>query len=210
MSLTLKNSAFILLFSTKLFSQNVSIGPIIGLNYTKVSNNSASKFKAGFNGGLFVNYSTKTNFGFNGSILYSQLGGKVENSNNYINLNYIQIPVNLVYYFGKGMSQGSFRPKVFIGPYVGFLLDAKSPGFTNSQTLEQMNKNDFGANIGGGFNYALKSKVWLNMELKYGHGFTGVPKSALIGTYQNRALSLNAGVSFALGTYDKKTGKMKL
>jgi hypothetical protein len=190
------------------FSQkkNVSVGPIIGLNYSKVSANFGSAFKPGFVVGLFLNYSTKTNFGFNGSLLYAQLGGNVKNSDNYIRLSYLQLPVNVVYYFGHGLKQGSFRPKIFVGPYIGYLIDAKSPGFTNEQTLAEMNDIDFGVNIGTGFNLAIGGQKWLNVDLKYGHGLTDVRK---IVPYQNRNLSLNAGISFALGNYDKKTGKLK-
>jgi hypothetical protein len=188
----------IALFSFKTIAQqNVSIGPVIGLNYSTVSNNSAAEFKAGFVGGIFANYSTKTDFGFNGSLIFSQLGNNVENSDNYLTLNYLQVPINLVYYFGEGMREGSFRPKLFIGPYIGYLVSAKSPGFSNEQTVAFFNNLDYGANIGAGFNYAIKNKTWLNVDLKYGSKF------------QNRTLSLTAGISFPLGTYDKKTGKMK-
>lgn len=185
--------------------QNVSMGPIIGLNYSKVSS-TGSKFKPGFNGGVFFNYSTKTDFGFNGSLIFSQLGGDVENSPNFIRLNYLQIPINLVYYFGEGMREGSFRPKLFLGPYLGYLVNAKTPGLSDAQTMDQMNTIDFGAQVGGGFNLAIRNKIWLNIDLKYSHGFVDIPKAL---AYQNRALSLNAGLSFPLGSYDKKTGKLK-
>lgn len=205
MQKTLIIFTFFVIATLNSYAQNVSIGPTIGFNYTKVSDE-ASEFKPGFNGGIFINYSTKTDFGFNGSIIYTQLGGAVANSDNYIRLNYLQVPINLVYYFGEGMKKGAFRPKVFLGPYIGYLLSASSPGFTNEQTLNQMNTNDLGINIGAGFNLAIQSKTWINVDLKYGHGLTTVPK---ILNYQNRALSLNVGISFPLGTYDKKTGKMK-
>lgn len=201
----------IALFSFKTIAQqNVSIGPVIGLNYSTVSNNSGAEFKAGFVGGIFANYSTKTDFGFNGSLIFSQLGNNVEDSDNYLTLNYLQVPINLVYYFGEGMREGSFRPKLFIGPYIGYLVSAKSPGFTNEQTLNFFNALDYGANIGAGFNYAIKNKTWLNVDLKYGYGFANIPKDgSVLSKFQNRTLSLTAGISFPLGTYDKKTGKMK-
>lgn len=200
-------SIFFLVFTSNILSQNLSIGPIIGLNYSKFSNNESSVFKPGFNGGVFLNYSTKTDFGFNGSLIYSQLGGDVKNSENYLRLNYVQLPINLVYYFGEGMRKGSFRPKLFLGPYFGYLLTANTPGFTNEQTLKQMNETDFGINLGAGFNLAIQSKTWLNVELKYGHGLSVVP---IQFDDKNRALSLNVGLSFPLGNYDKKTGKLKI
>lgn len=198
---------FVLLATINNFAQNLSIGPIIGLNYSKFSPNETSAFKPGFNGGVFLNYSTKTNFGFNGSLIYSQLGADVKNSENYLRLNYLQLPVNLVYYFGEGMRKGSFRPKIFLGPYLGYLISAKTPGFTNEQTLKLMNEIDFGVNLGAGFNMAIRSKTWLNVELKYGHGLSIVP---IQFDDKNRALSLNVGLSFPLGNYDKKTGKLKI
>lgn len=188
-------------------AQNLSIGPIIGLNYSKFSHNETSAFKPGINSGVFLNYSTKTDFGFNGSLIYSQLGADVKNSENYLRLNYLQLPVNLVYYFGEGMRKGSFRPKVFIGPYIGYLISAKTPGFTSEQTLKQMNETDFGVNLGAGFNLAIQSKTWLNVELKYGHGLSIIP---ILFDDNNRALSLNVGLSFPLGNFDKKTGKLKI
>jgi Outer membrane protein beta-barrel domain len=191
------------LFNTQ--AQNVSIGPVIGLNYSK-TNKADSDFKAGFTGGVFLNYSTKTDFGFNGSLIYSQLGNKVKNFDNYLNLNYVQLPINLVYYFGEGMREGSFRPKLFLGPYLGLLVNAKSPGFVNKDVVEQMNAIDYGVNVGAGFNYAIRNKTWINLDLKYGFGLANIPK---INTFQNRALSLNLGISFPLGTYNKKTGKLK-
>lgn len=196
---------FISLATLNAYSQNVSIGPIIGFNYTKISNTEGSEFKPGINTGIFLNYSTKTDFGLNASVIYSQLGGDLVNSDNFIRLNYLQIPVNLVYYFGEGMKKGAFRPKIFLGPYVGFLLSANSPGFTDEQTLKQLNTSDLGINIGTGFNFAIQSQTWINVDLKYGHGLTQVPK---VFNYQNRALSLSVGISFPLGTYNKKTRKM--
>ncbi len=207
----MKKTIFICLFFlisiSKIKSQNLSLGPIIGLNYSKFSQNNASDFRPGFNGGLFLNYSTKTDFGFNGSLIYSQLGANVKNSENYLRLNYLQVAINLVYYFGEGMRKGSFRPKLFLGPYIGYLVSAKTPGFSNDATLALMNETDLGVNLGAGFNLAIESKTWLNIELKYGHGLSKIPKQFNDG---NQALSLNIGLSFPLGNYDKKTGKIKL
>ncbi len=187
-------------------AQNVSIGPTLGFNAATTSDNSNAKILPAFNLGVFLNYSTKTDFGLNAAALYSRLGNKVKNSDNYLQLNYLQIPVHLVYYLGEGMQPGAIRPKLMLGPYVGFLLDAKTPGFSQQQTMDLLNNLDYGLNLGAGLNFALAKKRWINIEAKYGIGLTAVSK---ISDNQNRNLSINAGISFPLGNYDIKTGVLK-
>lgn len=194
---------FLLITCQVALGQNFSVGPILGLNYSNfrgdVENNSG---KLGFAGGIFANYSITDDFGLTGQVLYSQQGAKFDVGNAKSNFNYLQVPVLGAYYFGKD----KFRPKVLLGPQIGFLLSATDNDGNdldpNGTTLET---TDFGATIGAGFNYSLAPKIWLNADLRYTYGFTDLDKSPTISVY-NSNLAIMVGVSIGFRDYDMKSG----
>ena len=105
----------------------------------------------------------------------------------------MQIPITGVYFFGT--TGNAFRPKVFLGPYVGFLLGAKNQD--DLDLKDSFKSLDFGGQVGLGFNYSLKNRTWLNVDAGYAAGFANIFDNTIIKG-KNNAFSLNVGLSFPL------------
>jgi hypothetical protein len=78
-------------------AQNLSFGPMAGLNLTNLSGKNNASTKAGLLAGGFFNYSSKNWFGLGVQILYNQMGAKLDAPAEEINLNYLQVPVLFTY-----------------------------------------------------------------------------------------------------------------
>jgi outer membrane protein W len=174
-------------------AQTLSIGPVIGANLSTISESENGERLLGLSAGAFANYSINENLGLNVKVLFSQMGVASSVSDNKVRLNYLQIPLSGVYFFGE--TGDKFRPKVFLGPYVGFLLGAKNGDLDIKELLRSV---DIGGQIGLGFNYSLKERTWLNVDLGYAAGFTTVA-DADDAKGKNNALFANVGLSFPIG-----------
>lgn len=174
-------------------AQSLSVGPLLGANYSSISEANNGERLLGLSAGIFANYSINEKIGLNLKALYSQMGIASSVSDDNLRLNYLQIPLTGVYYFGQ--IGDKFRPKVFLGPYVGFLLNAKNGDI---DIKDSFNSIDFGGQIGLGFNYSLKERTWLNVDLGYSTSFTDVYSANNVNG-QNNALFLNVGLSFPIG-----------
>lgn len=199
----IKKIAFVVAFafiSQLTIAQNLSFGPIVGANFSELYNLSNSSTKTGAKFGAFINYSTEKSFGVGLQVYYNQLGANTANSTDKLKLNYIEVPLLATYYLGHGISQGSFRPKVFIGPHVDFLLNAAdSRGNDVNPNGSTINSVDYGVTVGAGLNYALAKKTWLNFDIRYAAGLSDVYKSPALSTVRNNNISINVGVSFPIG-----------
>ncbi len=189
--------------------ENVSFGPIVGVNFSKLTGNTIyNDWKTGPTLGLFINYSGESRFGINGQLLYSRIGGESSIGASKGNLDYIQIPIMGTYYLnGRG---NQFRPKLMLGPYIGFLTKASNESGVsiNPEGAVRPYKNvDAGAAMGLGFNYAIGRKVWLNADLRYNLGLAQVMNT--VADVHNRTWGINAGFSFPLGKYSPSTGTLR-
>jgi hypothetical protein len=160
----------------------------------------ANSYKAGVNFGAFGMYSVDEHWAFTAEINYAQKGNSpVLRSFN--NLNYLEIPLYINYFFGQGGDR--FRPKAFLGPYLGILITANTKfGGTKQDVKNTYNPTDFGVLAGGGFHYKFNEAGdnWLIFDIRYGFGLSDLAKSAnATSGLSNRALSINLGVSFPLG-----------
>jgi hypothetical protein len=190
--------------------ENVSIGPLVGVSLANLRGDiSNTNWKPGLTIGGFYNYSSKSGFGFSGQALFTQLGAQVENKNNEINLNYIQLPLLATFFFGKYGDR--LRPKLFLGPSLNFLVGAKDKN-GNSLTGDSNNRNynpfDLGLTFGGGLNYRIQNKIWLNFDARYGLGLLDVTRNNSTSIMNNQ-WGFNVGLSFPLGTYSKNTGRLR-
>ncbi|MBA2610559.1 MAG: PorT family protein [Bacteroidetes bacterium] len=141
-------------------------------------------FKPCWNAGVSAIYSPFVHWGFGLDVTYSVEGVKFKDLENTstIDLHYVRVPVKAIYFFRT--YQNDFRPKVAIGPTIGFLTNTKdNPGF---------NKTDLGANASLGFNYRLLRAVWLNMDATYYQSLTDVYKA-------NGEKDLNGNVRLDIG-----------
>lgn len=206
--------AFVLMLTLVAFvskgQENVSIGPIIGLSMANLKGDiDNTNWKPGLTVGGFYNYSSDDGFGFSGQLLFTQLGARINQKTNEVNFNYLQIPLFATFFFGKYGQR--VRPKVFLGPTLNFLLSARDIN-KNNINGDPNNTNykpfDLGLTLGGGVNIRLQNRIWLNLDARYGVGLLDVTRAPNIAIFNN-SLGFNAGLSFPLGTYNKKTGRFR-
>ena len=109
------------------------------------------------------------------------------------NLTYIRVPLKGYLFFRE--NEDRFRPKIFIGPSIGFLLDAdREVGDDKFEVKDDFNTFDLGLTAGAGFNARLsESGTWFNFDAGYTHGLLDVAKE---GDGANRTITLTAGVLF--------------
>lgn len=173
-------------------SSPISVGLKGGLNFANLSgDNVNTDSRTGINFGAFLTYSVKETFGVTGEINYAQKGARDANSN--LNLNYLEVPVHFSYFFGKG----NFRPKLMVGPYMGFLMNSEIEIRGNRTNVKDFyNETDFGLSLGGGLHYGLGDAKWLYLDARYGLGLADISKAS--GNVYNRVFSINVGISFGL------------
>jgi Outer membrane protein beta-barrel domain len=190
---------FFLLFSARAGkSQNLSFGPMVGLNITTLKGINNSSSKAGLLAGGFFNYSSKNWFGVGIQVLYNEMGAKLSNSTEAINLNYLQVPILATYYFKGKNNVGAIRPKLFVGPHLNILSSVKNIDGNNLNPMDLYYSNtEMGITIGGGINYSFAKKIWLNVDFRYGIGLTNAWKNDN-NKITNSGFGITAGVSFPL------------
>jgi hypothetical protein len=199
-------------------SQTLTVGPKLGINVSSLLNLEDHNPKVGFVAGGFLVYSFIENFGVGLDMMYSREGAKYvyivddeENVTRYrynIDLNYLRFNVPLTYFFRD--KEDAFRPKIYAGPSLAFLLSAKNKAeiissTDNSLTVEKnqtvtdnYKAADFGALAGAGFNYRIAEATWLNFDAAYHIGGTDIPKNqpSESDPVKNRGFTFTAGVGF--------------
>lgn len=204
-------STAILFFAAQAMAQeNISVGPMVGVSISNFRGDIANNnWKPGISVGGFFNYSAESGFGFTGNVLYTQLGAKVNNKANEINLNYVQVPLLLTYYLGQ--RGNAVRPKLFVGPNLNFLVGARDINGNNingDSNNRVYNGFDVGATLGAGLNVRVGQKLWLNSDVRYGLGFLDVTKVDS-RVWKNQNWGINLGLSFPFGTYSSRTGTLQ-
>ncbi|MCS6967968.1 MAG: porin family protein [Cytophagales bacterium] len=178
----------------KCYSQStpISVGLRGGVSFSNFAGeNVNTDARTGINFGAFLTYSTDYNFGVTGEVNYAQKGAKTANSK--LNVNYLEIPIHLTYFFGKG----GFRPKIMAGPYVGFLMNSELEINNAKVNVKDLYKSeDFGLSVGGGFHLDIGDAKWFYLDGRYGIGLADVTKAG--GNVYNRVFSINIGISFGL------------
>jgi len=199
-------------------AQTLSVGPKAGLTVTTLTNLDDIKSRVGFTAGGFLVYSFVQNFGVGLDAMYSLEGAKYEfdygsgsdmiRFSNKLDLNYLRLNVPVTYFFR--LKQDNFRPKIYAGPSLAFLLSAKSKTEVisgsenalvdideNRTVTDNYKGTDFGALVGAGFNYRLCEATWLNIDAAYHIGATDIPKdSEQEDPIKTRGFTFTAGVGF--------------
>lgn len=141
-------------------------------------------FNSSWNAGLSAIYAPWVHWGVGMDVTYSSEGATFYGSdvNFMTKLDYLRVPVKAIYFFQR--YENDFRPKVSIGPTLGFLVDDHgNKGYSGF---------DFGATAAAGFNYRLLRAVWLNADVSYYQG--------LIDSYSaNSENDMNGNVRLDLG-----------
>jgi hypothetical protein len=172
-------------------SDQISIGPRVGVNFANVNNVDGSKSLTGLAIGLTSTYSFNESTGLTIDLLYSGEGYSL--NENDLHLNYLQIPILFDLFFGEYGDK--FRPKVYAGLTPGFLLSAK----VNDNKVDDF-YNGFNIAITGGlgFNYRVANRIWLNTDLRAYLGLSDIRQEATGDKVANNNIQLSLGLAYGL------------
>ncbi len=205
-------ATFITIGSLAATAQSNSLGINGGFGHAWFSNNTGSRFKPAANIGLSFIHSTKSSFGFGAELKYSVEGGKsvVNNVTRTTSLDYIRVPLKAMYFFGTPGKR--IRPKISIGPSLGFLIggeeEVESVSGTVTQTSVARSRDlykhfDIGLNATAGLNYRLVKNTWFMADINYYKGFLNI-REPLVGSTApkrfNNNIGVNVGINWGIGS----------
>jgi len=191
-----------LVFGKMVSAQFFSIGPSAGLQHTWISDldeNAKTALHPGFNGGASMVFSTESHWGLGADLKYSLEGSKLKSDSLNLttkwNTSYLRLPIRGIYFFGD--YGNSVRPKVFLGPTLGYLLSSK---FENTDFKSTTSSFDIGVHGGVGLNFKLMEAIWLNTDVTYTKGFLDVTQDTELSNANNLNgnVAINVGVLFGL------------
>lgn len=166
-----------------------SIGAQGGFGHTFITPYRGARFQPSWDAGIAFIYAPGVHWGAELDIRYSAEGCKIvdtENkSTNALYLRYARIPLKAVYFFNR--YEDDFRPKVALGPAIGFLTEQ-----VNSVGARSV---DFGANASLGFHYRLVRAIWFTTDINYYQGFTDI-YDVTTERELNGNIRLDMGLSF--------------
>jgi hypothetical protein len=163
-------ATFFLLLQTK--AQHTHFGIKAGLNASSLSypDNSDMQSRIGFNVGLLAHIHTSSKmWAVQPELYYSSEGAKSKsNSNESLNLGYLNLPVLIQYMFDNG-----FRLEA--GPQVGFLMSAKSKlGDVSTDVKDHMQSAVFSIPVGLGY----LTTGGLGFDARYNFGISDINKTS--------------------------------
>lgn len=187
------------------------IGPELGLNITSASYSQSFGFGAispsssvliGAKGGVIADLGLGDRFAIQPGVFYSMKGFKLTYTgfgsvNVTMRINYIEVPVNVMYKTG---SEGSGRFFFGAGPYIGYALGgrAKASGLGVSENISlPIGNNDSTdlvkpIDLGGNINAGYELPMGLYARGQFGYSF--INTSPLLGISQN-----NWGATISVG-----------
>lgn len=188
-------------------SKYTSIGPVLGMGHSWVSNN-VNNFKPSAHLGIGLLYSRYEHWGF-GGILTASHEGYADEYYQYGNTyrqafdpTYLRFTPRAYYFFGD--YKDNVRPKIFLGPSVAYRLVEdqymNEPARTGDGVIMYNTGNrfedwDFGVNAGAGVNIKVGKYTWLNLDADYYHGLLNVTNN---NTSMNRSLRANVGLMIGI------------
>jgi hypothetical protein len=199
------------LFSTAIVAQSkTTFGVRAGVNFQNLNGEDEGgddldyKLKTGFNAGVNAEIPVGIDFYVQPGVLFSTKGAKLDDSDDKINLSYVEVPINFIY----KPALGTGHLIMGFGPYAAFAIGGKyKPDsgddidieFDNEITPVQaatgvyFKRFDAGANLLFGYEWSNKLSVQLNAGL----GLLNInPK---IGGADTDAKTKNTGFGLSLG-----------
>ncbi|MCY7330879.1 MAG: PorT family protein [Saprospiraceae bacterium] len=182
------------------WAQPNSLGPAIGANFSSVSNLGDNNTKLSFGPTIGINYiySNEQKLGLGIGLFFSQEGFALKNDlkDAKVQLNYLRVPLKGIYFFNTLAYR--FRPKVFLGPSLGFLLSSYNKNDDDRVEIkdDRYQSFDLGVTGGLGFNYKLASRTWLNLDLAYTQGLLSINDVDDNINRLNQNIGATIGISF--------------
>ena len=163
--------AAVAICTATLFAQ-ISVGAKAGVNLANVNGDvDNTDMKVGFHVGGYVNVAFSDALSLQPELLFNSVGYKYTVSNGFdeadvtSNLNYISIPVSLMYSIGP--------VDLHAGPQLGFLMSAKTKsdfdGFDDQDLKDDLKSTDLGFNVGAGVKFGN-----LNVTARYTIGLSNI------------------------------------
>jgi hypothetical protein len=191
----------------------ISISPEAGINIANVTNKISdtklsSKSITGFRVGANVDIPIGAGFSVQPGLFYSMKGTKYTGSfltisgENKISMQYLEVPVNVVYRYDFGNAGGIFAS---VGPYAGYAIGGKAKvEITGLASTEEDIK--FGSDAGEfkpfdyGINFGLGyiSPFGLYVRGQYGLGLANLSNADNV-TWKNKVISVSLGYAFTIG-----------
>lgn len=172
-------------------AQGLTGGVKAGLNFANVGGDDVedTDMRIAYHVGGYVNFAFSESLSLQPELLYNSIGTKFEeqgDGDSYdvtYKLNYISVPVLLVYSFGNFNVQA--------GPQIGFLASAKAKydidGADDEDIKDYFKGTDFGFNLGLGANFGK-----INAALRYTAGLSNIADSD-DGDVKNSNIQLSVG-----------------
>jgi len=166
------------------------IGVILGFNFAQFDGDDVESDDIEYNTGVIFGVSYDHYFSDKWSLKarlnYDQKGAKDASLGN-LNLNYITVPINANWHFGK-------RKRWFLnfGPYVGFLVSANALGL---DVKDSVKSTDFGFNTGIGIKIPMGNNLHFFIESSGQSGF-GTVDDMTGDDVKNSRGSFSIGVFF--------------
>ena len=150
-------------------AQATEFGITGGLNMANMSGDfENNKAMMTFGGGFFGRMSAGPQFTIHSEVLYMMKGTKWDEGDEKLKLNYIEVPVLLMY---NVPMTGPVSPCIFAGPYYATLVSAKSEFEGQELDMkEAFADNDFGVVVGAGVDIKMgpTGKIFLNGRYSLG------------------------------------------
>lgn len=194
--------------------QRTTFGIRAGVNFTNINgkdisgNNSSNKLKTGFNAGINAEIPLAPSFYFQPGLLYSTKGARsFENdfgvaSNTDLTLNYLEVPLNLLFKAGFGPTGNVL---LGFGPYVAYGVGGKLNSSIADVDVKfkkdaDLSDNDAvyfkpwdaGLNLLVGYEFNPKLSLQLNAQL----GVTDINAYNTDAKYRNTGYGLSVGYRF--------------
>jgi len=203
--MNMKTIKFLLSFLLLLVSANFVLGQVqfggtAGIGFATQSELGSiyndDDLYTGFNAGFIVRKPINDWFAIKTNLLYSHKGKSFENIEDYKNLeqtykfSYLEIPIKAEF----SAPLNNQRLFCAIGPYAGFLLNAKKKiNNTSSSIKEQSEDTDFGISMEIGIIKPIE-KLDIQISVNYDMGLSEITKYD--NELKNKSLTLNFGLLF--------------
>ncbi len=184
--LMLAVSVLVVLAGGAVRAGEISYGAKVGVMVANLTQTPAEweqeqEYKAGFTGGVFLNYAFNEHFSLQPELLYTQKGVRDNLYEGLISIDltasfdYVELPVLAIYTFSE---VGAFRPFVYGGPNVSFTvgseLELSASILSTAVDFSSLTHvTDFGLVAGGGMEYPF-GKGMLVLDARFQIGFTNV------------------------------------
>ncbi len=194
--------------ATAVNAQNLSLGPTAGFGHAWTNSDNGGvdgRFHPSYNVGGKLVYSFVSHWGISADVKFSSEGETLglDKDNKFVaRANYIRIPLQGIYFFGDYGNK--VRPKISVGPSLGFLVGGESKQYVNGnetnvvKTKDLAESFDLGLTGAVGLNVRVAKATWLNADIAYYHGLMDVAKANVDS--KNRNIGVNVGILFPIGT----------